>query len=272
MACAPESADRSTYVATIAARFQRGKAMKSFKGAAFAIVAIALAAAAQAGAGGPRTVSSTYTVGGLTVPGVITGLVLRPGQVVTVTATGGVCPTGDAYCPGPDGNAAVDSTSIAFGGFPLPEAPAWGLVGRVGDGPWVQVGGGPTTLSGTGALVFAVNDDLLTDNTGSFTVSVSYACWPGWGYGDKNHTHCGPPGLAAKAGTPPTPQGDTCRPGWGNGDANHTHCGPPGLVGKDETPPSAGGNGNGNDNANGNGKSDAGAQADQSKGNGKGKG
>ena len=51
--------------------------MKSFKGVAVAVVAIALVAAAQAGAGG-RTVSVTYTVGGLTVPGV-TGLVLQPG-------------------------------------------------------------------------------------------------------------------------------------------------------------------------------------------------
>ena len=220
--------------------------MKSFKGAAFAVVAIALAAAAQAGAAGPTSISSAYTVGGGAVPGVNTGLVLRQGQIVTVTATGGVCPFGDAYCPGPDGNAAVDTTNNSYGGFPLPGAPAWGLVGRVGSGPWVQIGHGPTAVSGTGMLVFAVNDDLLADNVGSFTVTVSYACWPGWGYGDKNHTHCGPPGLAAKAETPPATQGDSCLPGWGFGDKNHTHCGPPGLVSKDETPAPESGKGNGN--------------------------
>ena len=105
--------------------------------------------------------------------------------------------------------------------------------------------------------MFAVNDDLLADNAGSFTVTVSYACWPGSGYGDKNHTHCGPPGLASKAETPAGPQGDACRPGWGYGDQNHTHCGPPGLVSKDETP--VGDNGNGN----GNGISDPGPGADE---------
>jgi len=233
--------------------------MKRIKGVALAVVATALAAAAQASAGGP-TSSSVYIVSGLTVPGVSTGLVLRQGQTVTVTATGAVCPYGDSYCPGPGGNAAIDTTSSSFGGYPLPGAPAWGLVGRVGGGPWVQLGSGPTNLSGPGILAFAVNDDLLSDNAGSFTVTVSYACWPGWGYGDRNHTHCGPPGLAAKTETPAAPQGDMCRPGWGNGDTNHTHCGPPGLVGKDDTP------------ANGNGKSDPGAQVDQPQGNGNGKG
>ena len=185
--------------------------MKSFKGVMFAVVAIALAAAVQAGAGGRTTVSVSYTVGGLAVPGV-SGLMLQPGDVVSVNATGAVCPFGDSYCPGPDGTTAVDTTSSAFGGFPLPGAPAWGLVGRVGSGPWVQIGRGPTTLTGAGALAFAVNDDLLVDNAGSFTVTVSYACWPGWGYGDKNHTHCGPPGLVSKD---ETPVGDN-----GNGNGN----------------------------------------------------
>ena len=238
--------------------------MKSFKGAVVAVAAIALAAAAQAGAGGHTTVSATYSVGGLAVPGLTTGLVLQPGQVLTVTAGGGVCPFGDSYCPGPDGNPAQGTTSTVFGGFPLPGAPAWGLVGRVGSGPWVQIGHGPTTLTGTGVVSFAVNDDLLGDNAGAFTVTVSYSCWPGWGYGDRSHTHCGPPGLAAKAPTPPGPQGDTCRPGWGHGDENHTHCGPPGLVAKGEAP--TGDNGSANDS------SDQGAQADKPHGNGNGNG
>jgi hypothetical protein len=239
--------------------------MKRVKGVALAVAAIALAAAAQAGAGGHTTVSATYSVGGLAVPGLTTGLVLQPGQVLTVTAGGGVCPFGDSYCPGPDGNPAQGTTSTVFGGFPLPGAPAWGLVGRVGSGPWVQIGHGPTTLTGTGVVSFAVNDDLLGDNAGAFTVTVSYSCWPGWGHGDRNHTHCGPPGLAAKAPTPAGAQGDTCRPGWGHGDENHTHCGPPGLVAKGEAPPTG-------DNGSANDASDQGAQADKPHGNGNGNG
>ncbi len=210
--------------------------MKALKGWTATVAVLALALAAQAGAAGPSTVSNTYTVGGGSIPGASTGLVLTSGMTVTVTAAGAVCPFGDLFCPGPDGYAPWDTTQSSFGGFPLAGGPAWGLVGRVGSGPWVQVGSGPTTLSGTGELVFAVNDDLVVDNSGSFSVAVSYACWPGWGYGD----------------------------------VNHTHCGPPGLVGKDVPSTASAANGNGNRSDEGNGKGNG--PADAPNGNGKGKG
>lgn len=206
-----------------------------------AVAVVALAIAAQASAGGPTSVSNVYAVGSLTVPGVDTGLVLTNGMQVTVVATGTVCPFGGSFCTTPDGYASWDTTQSSYGGFVLPGAPAWGLVGRVGSGPWIQVGSGPTTLSGSGALVFAVNDDLFGDNRGSFSVTVSYSCWPGWGYGDKNHQHCGPPGLTSAPGSSGEPKGrgkggavaDAAR-GNASGDSN--------------------GNGNGNGSGNGNGK------------------
>jgi hypothetical protein len=43
---------------------------------------------------------------------------------------------------------------------------------------------------------------------------------PGWGYGDSNHNHLGPPGHGEE------------RPGWGYGDTNHPHWGPPGQSNK----------------------------------------
>ena len=170
--------------------------------ATLGVVASVLVAAASAAAGGPTTTttttSTTFTVPGSSVPGLSTGLVLTTGSPVTVTAAGAVCPYGDGFCPGPDGYLGIDTTWSPYGGFPLPGAPAWGLVARVGAGPWIQVGSGPTAVSGEGVLELAVNDDLLSDNSGSFTVTVSTTvsstCWPGWGYGDKNHVHCGPPG------------------------------------------------------------------------------
>src|SRR6185312_12038350 len=158
--------------------------MRSRRGSAFVVVAafLALVGAAQSAAG-PSTVTSGYTVGAMAVPGASTGLVLA-GDSVTVSATGTVCPwTGS--CFGPDGDAFVDTTQSGFGGFVAPGAPAWGLVARVGGGAWVQVGSGPTTLSGTGELVFAVTDDRQ--------------CWPGRGWGDANHDHCGPPGLVGSS-------------------------------------------------------------------------
>jgi hypothetical protein len=157
-------------------------------------VLAAFALTAQATAARPGKLTASYVVGSLSVPGVSTGLVLEAGQKVSVTATGAMCPWGVAldYCVGPDGNASWETTDSWYGGYLLPGAPAWGLVGRVGSGPWVHVGSGPTTLTGTGELEFAVNDDLFPDNTGAFVATVT-ECKPGWGWGDKN-PHCGPPG------------------------------------------------------------------------------
>jgi hypothetical protein len=189
---------------------------------------VLLVLASQATAAG-QTASSVYTVGPLTVPGVDTGLVLQKNRTVTVTATGSVCP-GTGFCATPDGYPSIDTTTSVFGGFVLPGAPAYGLVAKVGTGPWMHVGSGPIKVSGTGDLVFAFNDDLFPDNVGSFVVTVSYArgsatqvsppCQPGWGYGDANHEHTGPPGHSE----------DACYPGHGYGDKNHDHAGPPGRT------------------------------------------
>jgi hypothetical protein len=200
---------------------QRGLFMTKSRLVMLGIASLGLMLPAASGAvrpaGAVPTETTIYTVGGLTV--LDTGLVLSAGASVSVTATGAVCVSGYSMCPGPNGNPAVDTTSTAYGGYPLPGAPAYGLIGRVGDGPWLQIGGGPTTVSGTGSLKFAVNDDYVRDNTGSFTVSVtrSLACFPGWGYGDGKHPHLGPPGIL-----------DSCYPGHGYGDAMHVHTGPPG--------------------------------------------
>ena len=174
--------------------------MRIPKGLTLVVVATMFVLAASSSAAAPPTDSHVYTVGSLTVPGVDTGLVVKQGQPVTVTATGVFCP-GTGFCSGPDGTSLGNSMDTTYGGFVLPGAPAYGLVGRVGTGPWVHVGSGPTTLSGKGVLVFAVNDDLFPDNTGGFTATVSSKstgpqdCYPGWGHGDDNKEHCGPPGL-----------------------------------------------------------------------------
>jgi hypothetical protein len=198
------------------AAHQKGGYMKVFKGLAL-VTTVALALVAQGSAAGPAT---TVFVGAQTnEPGLNTGLVLKKGSV-TVTATGVVCAHYGTLCVSPDGML-TDTTLTSFGGFVLSGAPAFGLVGRVGSGPWVQVGSG-TTLSGNGELVFAVNDfhELFADNTGGFTVSVSKksgvsrTCWPGWGWGDINHVHCGPPGQEKKSGESSQPtQGSSSEQG-----------------------------------------------------------
>ena len=118
-------------------------------------------------------------------------------------ATGTFCP-GTGFCAGPDGSPLGNSLDTTWGGFTLPGVPAYGLIGRVGSGPWVHVGSGPTTLTGDGILVLAVNDDLYADNTGGSTATVTDRragrpdCYPGWGHGDDKHEHCGPPGRGEK--------------------------------------------------------------------------
>jgi hypothetical protein len=161
--------------------------MKVLKGVTL-VTTLVLALAIPGGAAGGVT-TSVYTVASTTdKPGLSTGLLLKQGSV-TVTATGTICYLA-SLCAGPDG----DSSGVA-------------LIGRVGSGPWVKVGSGPTKLSGKGELVFAVSDSYFPDNTGSFEVTVSYkrsgvtrTCWPGWGWGDENHEHCGPPGQEKKTG------------------------------------------------------------------------
>ena len=121
--------------------------MKTFKGLTLVGSVIVLALAAQGTAAGPTNFGLHRRIADR--PGVNTGLVLKKGHGVTVTATGTVC-----YCPGrrrssvwiPRGGPSLDTST---GGFVLPGAPAIGLIARVGTGPWVHVGSGPTTLSGT---------------------------------------------------------------------------------------------------------------------------
>lgn len=191
--------------------------MTKSKVATLLVAGMVLVVPALGGAAGQPTNTSVYTVPGTAASGVNTGLVLTNGMSVTATATGMVCAYWNSLCASPSG----DVSFVTFVGFAQPDAPAFGLVGRVGNGPWVQVGTGPTTLRGTGALVFSVNDSFFSDNSGSFSVSVtrSSACFPGWGRGDTKHPHVGPPGRL-----------DSCDPGNGYGDTNHSHSGPPGRT------------------------------------------
>jgi len=140
-------------------------------------VTVALVAASQGAAATPQQTTSVYVVGSLTVPGVDTGLVLRKGHPVTVSATGTVCP-GTGFCTTPDGTWVVDTTESPYDGYVLPGAPAYGLVARVGTGPWVQVGTGPVQIKGKGDLVFAFNDDkFLQSGTVLPWVSVPTGEW-----------------------------------------------------------------------------------------------
>ena len=138
-----------------------------------------------------------------------TGFDLLSGNPITVTASGlaQFCPT-----PGPVGGSGggcstnpsgpipgSPSPALVPGGCPacpFPGAPVGTLIAKVGAGAAVVVGSGPTTLTGVGRLLFAYNDGYGAhfDNSGSYSVTITYNCQPGNGFGDRNHYHCGPPG------------------------------------------------------------------------------
>jgi hypothetical protein len=126
-----------------------------------------------------------------------TGFEVKNGVSVSVSATG-LASCGSTPCDGgPTGACPPWLTGcIAPAGFLVEGGVPFGLYARVGSGSPVFIGAGPTTLTGSGELSFGYNDLLGTfgDNSGGFSATVSYACKPGNGNGDRNHYHCGPPG------------------------------------------------------------------------------
>jgi len=171
-------------------------------------VAVALSAAVglspfvlAQGIGKPRTVSTTVDVSefaGIDGVGQDSGVTLD-GDTVTITGSGTTsCGGGPNNCVfNADGILLDNNTGpyTADDTFLAPGLPTMSLVARVGtEGPWTLIGEGPTTLSGSGDVYFAVNDNYFPDNAGGFVATISITCYPGKGLGDANHTHCGPPG------------------------------------------------------------------------------
>ncbi|SEF61754.1 hypothetical protein SAMN03080598_00737 [Algoriphagus boritolerans DSM 17298 = JCM 18970] len=130
-----------------------------------------------------RQVTDQYQLLGTAANGLATGFILKEGLPVTLTASGLVgfyfAGLGDPATP--NGRPELGPTN----GFPLIS-----LIAKVGDGPLQLIGSGPTQLVGSGELVLFVNDNFFGDNVGSWTVDVSYECFPGYGFGDQNHYHC----------------------------------------------------------------------------------
>jgi len=70
-------------------------------------------------------------------------------------------PTGNPqYCPAPADNLAP---GIGCGAD---------LLARVGNGPWVAVGYGPTCITGQGRVTLATNDSYYGDNSGAFRIHL----------------------------------------------------------------------------------------------------
>lgn len=70
----------------------------------------------------------------------------------------------------PDGDPGAGACSTQC---PEPTFTFWSLIARIGDGPWQEVGSGPTTIVGTGEVYLGVDDDGYTDNSGQWTAIVT---------------------------------------------------------------------------------------------------
>jgi hypothetical protein len=99
-----------------------------------------------------------------------TGIDVRGGQAIYFKASGET-----RWGPNRRDGAAGERNSPVNPGRPLPDRPGAALIGRIGD-DLVFIGGeaGPFRIRSSGRLFLGINDDVLTDNTGSLRVTVSY--------------------------------------------------------------------------------------------------
>ena len=60
---------------------------------------------------------------------------------------------------------------------PEPGAPAGALIGRIGNGTPFLIGANtsPIQVTGNGNLMLGINDDVLTDNSGQYHVTITRA-------------------------------------------------------------------------------------------------
>jgi hypothetical protein len=99
-----------------------------------------------------------------------TGIVVRRGDVLTVSATGEVRLSTDAA----DMASAAGANSQRMSqNAPLPNTTAGALIGRVGNGAPFPIGNQTTiTAPANGQLFLGINDDHVGDNAGGFRVNI----------------------------------------------------------------------------------------------------
>jgi hypothetical protein len=117
----------------------------------------------------------------ITVPGtsrgIDTGIDVRAGDPITITATGMVVAGQRAGQVGPDGGA---STGFGINARPVPSAGVGALIAYIrqanGQLSAAYLVGSQlsTSVPADGRLILAINDDNYSDNSGSFSVRIRY--------------------------------------------------------------------------------------------------
>ena len=122
----------------------------------------------------PSTPATDGAIGtnGIMVPArqrwTATGLTVRRGETLTVSATGEI-----RFAAGADAKASANGSSQRAADNPLPNATTGTLIGRVGNGQPFAIGSQASFQApAAGQLFLGVNDTNLDDNDGSFQVQV----------------------------------------------------------------------------------------------------
>jgi len=129
---------------------------------------------------GNRTTEKTIDVPGNQQRGVDTGIDLRSGDQVVVSATGSVTAGRRAGVVSPDGGRPGAAGVFGASTYPVPNVGVGALIGYIlsSNGQASQaffIGSQATfTTPVDGRLYLAVNDDNYTDNSGSFSVRLVY--------------------------------------------------------------------------------------------------
>src|SRR5262245_39893071 len=100
-----------------------------------------------------------------------TGIPVVRGERISFSARGDIMisPTASS---GPNGSPAVTSRNVRY---PLQNAYAGALIGRVGNSAPFLIGTNtqPIGMPADGPLMLGINDDVMTDNSGSYSVGIS---------------------------------------------------------------------------------------------------
>jgi hypothetical protein len=118
---------------------------------------------------------ATAGQGAITVPGnqawTDTGIMVRRGNRLSFRTTGEIEISPNANT-GPDGS--VNFPTQPGARYPVPGMPVGGLIGRVGNGRPFPIGSNtqPIVVNQDGRLFLGINDDVVNDNNGSFSVTI----------------------------------------------------------------------------------------------------
>lgn len=127
-----------------------------------------------------RTLERVVEVQGNASRGMDTGIDLRAGDQVTITATGNVTAGRRAGVVSPDGGRVSAGAVFGASTYPVPTAGVGALVGIIlqsngqSSQPFLIGSQQTVTLPVDGRLFLMVNDDNFTDNSGSFSVRIVY--------------------------------------------------------------------------------------------------